>query len=422
MFFTPSSFARLITASDSSGATCPVASDRFSRAMIFSTSSVSGNTLPPAATLSPSPGSLRILCWLSASKVGSHTTLPRPPDMRWNHSTALGFTPPTARLSAIPPQISMPGTARLTSAARSAVGATWFFSTMPRMPLRAAMRATSKSSRLRLNASGSLWTWMSIAPAAGLTLGGGGGKPVCANSTMENASADAPAQTAVQVLKPFMMFLFLSELHRSLDRGPRGHFIRPARDVGKALEQSRLRRLHARDHAVERKVGDGHLAAGTVGLFCEPAVPDLHVVVPHRFERFDRRPVLVLGAGQCEDRGDHGAHVARRARERLPERGTRRGILGQELARFLGAVQQHRDRLRKRHRLSARAVAVDDHRDLPVRVHGEERGRFLLAFAEVEGMELVGEAAFFQPDARAHAVRSAGRVEVDHGLWLRGGR
>src|SRR5229473_1735176 len=31
MFFTPSSFARLITASDSSGATWPVASDRFSR-------------------------------------------------------------------------------------------------------------------------------------------------------------------------------------------------------------------------------------------------------------------------------------------------------------------------------------------------------------------------------------------------------
>src|SRR5256885_1925636 len=324
MFFTPSSFARLITASDSSGATCPVARDRFSRATIFSTSSVSGNTLPPAATLSPSRGSLRILCWLPAPKVGSHTTLPRPPDMRWNHSTALGFTPPTARLSAIPPQISMPGTARLTSAARSAVGATWFFSTMPRMPLRAAMRATSKSSRLRLNASGSLWTWMSIAPAAGLTLGGGGGKPVCANSTMENASADAPADAAAHVLNPFMISPFLSELHRPLDRGPRGHFIRPARDVRKALEQRRLRGLHARDHAVKSEVGDGHLAAGTVALFCQPAVPDLHAVVPHRLERVDR----------------------------------------------------------------------------------------------VQG---VSEAAFFQPDARAHAVRGAGGVEVDHG-WLREGR
>src|SRR5437773_8661329 len=63
---------------------------------------------------------------------------------------------------------------------------------------------------------------MSIAPAAGLTLGGGGGNPVCANSTTGNASADAPANTAAQVLNPFMISPFLSEFHRPLDRGPRG--------------------------------------------------------------------------------------------------------------------------------------------------------------------------------------------------------
>jgi len=164
--------------------------------------------LPFAATFRPSPGSLRILCWLSASKVGSHTTLPRPPDMRWNHSTASGFTPPTARFSAIPPHTSIPGTVRITRAARAAVGATWFLSTMPRMPLRAAMRASSRSSRLRLNASGSLCAWMSMVPAAGLTRGGGGGKPVCANSGIEKASAPAPANTAVQVLKRFMISPF----------------------------------------------------------------------------------------------------------------------------------------------------------------------------------------------------------------------
>jgi len=100
--------------------------------------------------------------------------------------------------------------------------------------------------------------------------------------------------------------------------------------------------------------------------------------------------------------------------ERLPERRPRRGVLRQELARFLGAVQQHRNRLRNRHRLSARAVAVDDHRDLPVRVHREERRRFLLALGEVDGMEIVGEAAFLQPDARAHAVRGPGGIEIDH--------
>src|SRR5882672_1860779 len=87
-----------------------------------------------------------------------------------------------------------------------------------------------------------------------------------------------------------------SALRRPLDRGPRGHFIGPARDVRKALEQSGLRGLHARDHAVEREIGDGHLAAGAVALFSQLAVPDLHVVVPHRFERFDRGSVLILRA------------------------------------------------------------------------------------------------------------------------------
>src|SRR5258708_19445292 len=102
---------------------------------------------------------------------------------------------------------------------------------------------------------------MSIAPAAGLTLGGGGGKPVCANSTRENASADAPAKTAAQVLNPFMISPFLSELHRPLYRAPRGDFIRPARDVRKALEQSGLRGLHPRDHPVDPEAANAALPA-----------------------------------------------------------------------------------------------------------------------------------------------------------------
>src|SRR5712691_7325108 len=35
------------------------------------------------------------------------------------------------------------------------------------------------------------------------------------------------------------------------------------------------------------------------------------------------------------------------------------------------------------------------------------------------GFMATNEAAFFQPDARAHAVRGAGGVEVDHGFRLR---
>src|SRR5438445_13881504 len=121
---------------------------------------------------------------------------------------------------------------------------------------------------------------MSIAPAAGLTLGGGGGKPVCANSTMENASADAPAPAATQYLVRSMMapLLLRSELHRPLHRRARGHRVGPARDVRKSFDQGGLRRLDARDHAVEREVGDGHLAARGVALLAERTVPALHVV------------------------------------------------------------------------------------------------------------------------------------------------
>ncbi len=104
----------------------------------------------------PEPfGSTSVLMCLSESKVGSHTTLPRPPDILCIHSTAAGLMPPTALLSTMPPKISMPGTAFMTSIARSAVMVTWFFNTNARMPLRFASTATSMSSMLRPKTSGS---------------------------------------------------------------------------------------------------------------------------------------------------------------------------------------------------------------------------------------------------------------------------
>ena len=102
--------------------------------------------------------------------------------MRCIHSTASGLMPPTALLSTMPPNTSMPGTTFITSAARLAVSLMWFLSTMPRMPFALARVATSMSSMLRPNTSGWEWTCMSITPAAGLTLGGGGGKPAWAKT------------------------------------------------------------------------------------------------------------------------------------------------------------------------------------------------------------------------------------------------
>ena len=90
--------------------------------------------------------------------------------------------PPTALLSTMPPKTSMPGTTFITSAARLAVSLTWFLSRMPRMPFDFASCATSMSSMLRPNTSGCECTCMSITPAAGLTFGGGGGKPAWAKA------------------------------------------------------------------------------------------------------------------------------------------------------------------------------------------------------------------------------------------------
>ena len=80
MFFTPSSLPFFTTAMTSSGCTWPVASTRFSRAMIFRIASICGVTWPFGATVRPTASGLeKVLTCLSDSKVGSHTTLPRLP-------------------------------------------------------------------------------------------------------------------------------------------------------------------------------------------------------------------------------------------------------------------------------------------------------------------------------------------------------
>ena len=97
--------------------------------------------------------------------------------MRCIHSTAGGLTPPTELLSTMPPQISMPGTASIAVAARSAVVTTWFFSTRPRMPLRRATVASSTSVSARPKTSGAGCTCMSMTPAAGLLSAAAGESP-----------------------------------------------------------------------------------------------------------------------------------------------------------------------------------------------------------------------------------------------------
>ncbi len=96
----------------------------------------------------------------------------------------------------MPPNTSRPGTTFMTRAARLAVSATWFLSRRPRMPRALARRATSISSMLRPNTSGCECTCMSMTPAAGLTLGGGGGNPAWASASSYVRKVRAIADTA----------------------------------------------------------------------------------------------------------------------------------------------------------------------------------------------------------------------------------
>ena len=98
----------------------------------------------------------------------------------------------------MPPNTSMPGTTFMTSTARSAVMVTWFFNTSARMPLRLASTATSMSSMLRPNTSGSECTWKSMVPCAGLTFGGAAGNPTgCAIAAKAPTRLSAVSATAI---------------------------------------------------------------------------------------------------------------------------------------------------------------------------------------------------------------------------------
>ena len=112
-----------------------------------------------------SPGSPARVIQNSASKVGSHTTLPRPPENATICRTTSALRPPTEWLRATPPKISMPGTSCIASHARSAVIVKWFLRTIPRMPARFAIRAISRSPTERGLESGPECTWKSMIPA-----------------------------------------------------------------------------------------------------------------------------------------------------------------------------------------------------------------------------------------------------------------
>src|SRR6267378_2454538 len=207
-----------------------------------------------------------------------------------------------------------------------------------------------------------------------------------------------------------------SELSGPLNGRPPAQLLRPALQVRQAFAGLRYRTFRARVARVKRQVGDRQLGSRTVLALAEIVVPHLEVAAHAAAEQVRGRAVRVLGADHGEQRAEHRRDVGRGAHQRLQRRRARCRIARQEPARLLRAIHQDRGRLRQRQRLAARAFAVDEHRDLPHRVHGEKPGRLLLALLDVDRMKVVGEAAFLDGDARTHAVRRAGGIKIDHGL------
>src|SRR5213083_1985387 len=105
-------------------------------------------------------------------------------------------------------------------------------------------------------------------------------------------------------------------------------------------------------------------------------------------------------------------HLAEKTGRFLPARnpGAPRIAGRQEPPRLLGEVDEDGARLEEREA----GLAVDDRRDLAVRADGDELGLELLALADVDGVNGVGQAALLEHDGDLPAVRRRPGVEVDH--------
>ena len=91
-----------------------------------------------------------------------------------------------------------------------------------------------------------------------------------------------------------------------------------------------------------------------------------------------------------------------------------RAILRQQLAGLFGQIDQDRAGLEHRVGLSARAVLIDDHGHLGVRIQFQELGAELLVGENVHRVDLVGKAELFERDVDFHDVRAAHGIEIDH--------
>ena len=163
-------------------------------------------------------------------------------------------------------------------------------------------------------------------------------------------------------------------------------------------------------------VGDAEGFPGDVGALGQGAVEHAERALGLGREALDGER-LRLGGLALEEAGlaEGGAEARRMEEELLEDAGPACAAGRQQAARRLGEIHQDRGGFGQ-HQPSALRLGVDQHRHLAVRVKGEEVRRLLLALADVDAVERVGEPQFFQRDGYLDAVRGGEGVEVEHGV------
>ena len=112
---------------------------------------------------------------------------------------------------------------------------------------------------------------------------------------------------------------------------------------------------------------------------------------------------------------EHRAESAHLPHQPLDGVGASAEVLGDEAAGFVGEVKQDGAGFKDGEgRSVVGGFVVDDGGDAVVGRDGEEVGPELLAFADVDGDDVVGESGFFQEDGDFVAVGGGPVVEVNH--------
>ena len=159
-------------------------------------------------------------------------------------------------------------------------------------------------------------------------------------------------------------------------------------------------------HVDDRVALAEHVAVRRQAVFHDlPVALRLEAVALLRVGQLLRREVVKVdalagvgpdAAGDEHQPGEEGAALRRR-------------VLGQELATFLGQVQQDRVAVEERD------VAVDESRHLAVGIDGPERRGVLLAGLGVDGDGRVGQARLLEEQGDLHGIRCGVEIEL-HGV------